>query len=70
MGIESFSRHVEALFLNQHPIATLPCDLESSPANYGENGKLKPVGELKPLWLRLFPNMKMLFTCNIDKARD
>jgi ASC-1-like (ASCH) protein/DNA polymerase III delta prime subunit len=61
---------VQSLFWGQQPIATLPCDVESNPTNYGDDGKLKPATELEPLWLRLFPNMKVFFTRNIDKARD
>jgi ATP-dependent exoDNAse (exonuclease V) alpha subunit len=59
----------EAQYGGQQEIITLPGDVEANHLNY-TNGKLKPVGQLRPLALKIYAGMPIFLTRNRDKAED
>lgn len=61
---------VEAFFSGMDPVCILQGDMESNPANYDAEGKLKPASACVPLHVPCYVGMKLYVTKNVDKDRD
>ncbi|MCP4239092.1 MAG: hypothetical protein GY772_00860, partial [bacterium] len=60
---------LQAKFPRREPLAVLPGDVEANPENYA-GGQLKDPRDLRPLELKIYKNMQVYLTRNVNKSTD
>lgn len=61
---------LQAKFPRRLPLATIPGDVDSNPANYDGNGNVKPLRLLQPTALPIHAGLQLYLTKNVQKDRD